>query len=125
MLPIAGLLPFACTEGEPNDNATVPEACATADQRLVSDRAARTFAMKSFLTAQYAHVRAAYDPCASPHAAGQGVHRPGQHRPGARLLTHIPRGLPDASRRGWDHLLLKTVVRHGALHFCSQCALAI
>ena len=45
MLLIASLLPFACTEGEPYDNATVPEACATADQRLVSDREARTFAI--------------------------------------------------------------------------------
>ena len=57
---------------------------------------------------------------ASLCAAGQGVHRPGQHPAVARLLARLPRGLPDAARRGWAHVLLKAVVRHGALHVRAQ-----
>eukprot|EP00964_Phaeocystis_antarctica_P015453 scaffold8536_cov84-Phaeocystis_antarctica.AAC.5 len=57
---------------------------------------------------------------ASPRAAGQGVHRPGQHPAVARLLACLPRGLPDAARRGRAHVLLKAVVHHGALHVCSE-----
>eukprot|EP00964_Phaeocystis_antarctica_P019585 scaffold10807_cov79-Phaeocystis_antarctica.AAC.10 len=57
---------------------------------------------------------------ASPRAAGQGVHRPGQHPAVARLLARLPRGLPDAARRGWAHVLLKAVVRDGALYVRSE-----
>ena len=52
----------------------------------------------------------------SPCAIGQGVHRPEQHPAVARLLARLPRGLPDAARRGRAHVLLTAVVRHGALH---------
>jgi hypothetical protein len=51
----------------------------------------------------------------------QGVHRPEQHQAAvARLLARLPRGLPDAARRGRAHVLLKVVVRHGALHLCQE-----
>ena len=56
----------------------------------------------------------------APHRTGQGVHRPEQHRAVARLLARLPRGLPDAARRGRAHLLLTAVVRHGALHVRSK-----
>ena len=52
--------------------------------------------------------------------AGQGMHRPEQYRAVARLLASLPRGLPDAARRGRAHVLLTAVVRHGALHVCSE-----
>ena len=52
----------------------------------------------------------------SPCATGQGVHRPEQYPAVACLLAHLPRGLPDAARRGRTHVLLEAVVRHGALH---------
>ena len=35
---------------------------------------------------------------------GQGVHRPEQHPAVARLLARLPRGLPDAARRGRAHV---------------------
>ena len=57
---------------------------------------------------------------ASPRAAGQGVHQSGQHPAVARLLARLPRGLPDAARRGRAYVLLKAVVCHGALHIRSQ-----
>ena len=53
-------------------------------------------------------------------ATGQGVHRPEQHPAVARLLARLPRGLPDAARRGRAHVLLTAVVRHGALHVRSE-----
>eukprot|EP00964_Phaeocystis_antarctica_P076997 scaffold47696_cov72-Phaeocystis_antarctica.AAC.2 len=56
----------------------------------------------------------------SPRAAGQGVHRPGQHPAVARLLARLPRGLPGTARRGRAHVLLKAVVRHGAFHLRSE-----
>ena len=51
---------------------------------------------------------------------GQGVHRPERHPAVARLLARLSRGLPDAARRGRAHVLLKAVVRHGALHVRSE-----
>jgi hypothetical protein len=56
----------------------------------------------------------------APHRTGQGVHRPEQHPAVARLLARLPRGLPDAARSGRAHVLLKAVVRHGALHVRSE-----
>ena len=51
---------------------------------------------------------------------GQGVHRPERHPAVTRLLARLSRGLPDAARRGRAHVLLKAVVRHGALHVRSE-----
>ena len=50
------------------------------------------------------------------------MHRPEQHPAVARLLARLPRGLPDAARRGRAHVLLTAVVRHGALHVRPECA---
>ena len=57
---------------------------------------------------------------AALYAAGQGVHRPGQHRSGARVPARLPRGLPHTACRGWENVLLKAVVRHGSLHLSAH-----
>ena len=68
------------------------------------------FQSHSHTTCMYAHtsLRAAHRTRrASTRTASTAV---------ARLLARLPRGLPDAARRGRAYVLLTAVVRHGALH---------